>query len=374
MSDTGIQGAPTSPQTMGGQTVGGQKMGGHAAGPQKLAARDRGHARRPPEQDEATKRRLGRYAVHPMQIPWAGWKRVIMRAGEGVISDRVTLAAAGCAFYAVLAMFPTISMLIALYGLVFDPHAVESQLAMLRDILPAATLSLISDRVHDLVSKPHATLTFSFLFSLLLTLWSSSAGTKSILSALNIAYDEMETRSFVRYQITALAMTLCAILGAGLAVAFIVALPPILTYVPQQLGLTALADQLAVWIRLGSFVLMLAFVVAALSVLYRFGPNRRPARWHWVSPGSLLATALWLLASLGFSYYVGHIASYDATYGPLGAIVGMMMWFYVTAFVVLAGAELNAELELQTAEDSTAGGIQPMGERGAYVADHVARD
>ena len=272
MSDTGLQ-------------------GGVPPRPQPTATRDRQHLKRPPEQDEASKRRLGRYAVHPGQIPWAGWKRVLMRAGEGVISDRVTLAAAGCAFYAVLAMFPTISMLIALYGLVFDPHSVESQLAMLRDILPAATLSLISDRVHDLVSKPPTTLTFSFVFSLLLTLWSSSAGTKSILSALNIAYDEIETRSFVRYQITALAMTLCAILGAGLAVAFIVALPPILTYVPQQLGMTALADELAVWIRLGSFLLMLAFVVAALSVLYRFGPNRRPARWNWVSPGSLLATA-----------------------------------------------------------------------------------
>ena len=361
MSDTDFQGE-------------GLQGGGVPVRPPTIATRDRRHASKPPERDEESRRRLGRYAIHPGQIPWAGWKRVLMRAGEGVISDRVTLAAAGCAFYAVLAMFPTMSMLIALYGLVFDPHSVESQLAMMRDILPATTLSLISDRVHALVSKPPGTLTFSFVISLMITLWSASAGTKSILSALNIAYDEIETRSFVRYQITALAMTLCAILGAALAVAFIVALPPILTYVPQQLGLTQIANELAVWIRLGSFVLMLAFVVAALSVLYRFGPNRRPARWNWVSPGSLLATLLWLLASLGFSYYVGHIASYDATYGPLGAIVGMMMWFYVTAFVVLAGAELNAELELQTAEDSTSPGNSPIGERGAYVADHVARD
>ena len=119
---------------------------------------------------------------------------------------------------------------------------------------------------------------------------------------------------------------------------------------------------------------MLCFVVAGLSLLYRFGPSRKAPTWSWVSPGSLLATALWLVASIAFSYYVGHIASYDATYGPLGAIVGMMMWFYVTAYVVLVGAELNAELELQTAEDSTAGDMQPIGERGAYVADHVARD
>lgn len=341
---------------------------------QPTPVRDRSHSARPPEADEATRRRLGRYAKAPLQIPWAGWKRVLIRAGQGVISDRVSLAAAGCAFYAVLAMFPAITMMVALYGLLFDPHAVEQQLAMLRHILPETTLSLIGDRVHALVTKPHGTLTFSFVISLLITLWSSSAGTKAVLSALNIAYDEIETRSTIRYQVTALAMTLCAIGGAALAVALLVALPPILTYLPQHLGLQEVADRLQVWIRLGSFVMLLLFVVAALSLLYRFGPDRRPAQWHWVSPGSLLATALWLLTSLGFSYYVGHIASYDATYGPLGAIVGMMMWFYVTAFVVLAGAELNAELELQTAEDSTTPGNAPIGERGAYVADHVARD
>ena len=319
-------------------------------------------------------RRLGRTARHPTQIPWAGWKRVLKRTGSEVISDRVSLASAGCAFYAVLAMFPAITMLVALYGLLFDPRTVEQQMVMLRDILPSSALQLISARVHELVTKPPGTLTFSFLISLLITLWSASAGTKSLLSALNIAYEEKETRSFLRYQATAIAMTLSGILGTGLAVALLVALPPILTYVPQRLGLEEVVAQLTVWIRLGSFLVMLAFVVGALSMLYRFGPSRRSPSWGWVSPGSLLATVLWLLASLLFSYYVGHIASYDATYGPLGAIVGMMMWFYVTAYVVLVGAELNAELELQTAEDSTAGGDQPIGERGAYVADHVAHD
>ena len=318
--------------------------------------------------------RLGRGARHPVQIPWAGWKRVLKRTANEVISDRVSLASAGCAFYAVLAMFPAITMLVALYGLLFDPRTVEQQMSMLRDILPQSALELISARVHQLVTKPPSTLGFSFVVSLLITLWSSSGGTKSLLSALNIAYEEKETRSFLRYQGTALAMTMAGILGTGLAIALLVALPPILTYVPQRLGLTRVVDELAVGIRLGSFALMLGFVVVALSMLYRFGPSRRSATWGWVSPGSLMATLLWLIASVLFSYYVGHIASYDATYGPLGAIVGMMMWFYVTAFVVLVGAELNAELELQTAEDSTAGGIQPIGARGAYVADHVAHD
>ncbi len=319
-------------------------------------------------------RRLGRQATHPTQIPWPGWKNVIKRTASEIISDRVSLAAAGCAFYAILALFPAITMLVALYGLLFDPHTVEPQLQVLRGVLPSSTFTLIADRVHALVSKPSATLTFSFVISLMITLWSSSAGTKSMLSALNIAYEETETRSFVRYQATALAMTLCGILGVTVAVALLVALPPILTYLPSHLGLERLASEIRGWISFGSFLLMLCFVAGGLSLLYRFGPCRRAPSWGWVSAGSLLATLLWLIASVAFSYYVGHIASYDATYGPLGAIIGMMMWFYVSAFVVLVGAELNAELELQTAEDSTAGGIQPIGERGAYVADHVARD
>ncbi len=321
-----------------------------------------------------TGRRLGRQAVSPWQIPWAGWIRVLKRTGSEVIGDRVSLAAAGCAFYAILALFPAITMLVALYGLLFDPHTVEPQLQVLRSVLPRATFELIADRVHALVSKPSATLTFSFVISLMITLWSSSAGTKSMLSALNIAYEEKETRSFLRYQATALAMTLCGIVGTAFAVALLVAMPPILTYLPSRLGLDEVTDAIRGWISIGSFGLMLVFVVLGLSLLYRFGPCRRAPTWGWVSPGSLLATLLWLIASIAFSYYVGHIASYDATYGPLGAIIGMMMWFYVTALVVLVGAELNAELELQTAEDSTAGGVQPIGARGAYVADHVARE
>ena len=331
-------------------------------------------AHRAAEWNSERGRAVGRLAIRPSQIPWAGWKQVFRRTGSEVISDRVSLAAAGCAFYAILALFPAITMLVALYGLLFDPRTVEPQLQVLHSLLPKPTFELIADRVHALVSKPAATLTFSFVVSLMITLWSSSAGTKSMLSALNIAYEEKETRSFFRYQGTALAMTLSGILGTAFAVALLVALPPILTYLPSRLGFERITDEIRRTLSIGSFLLMLGFVAIALSLLYRFGPCRKAPTWGWVSPGSLLATVLWLIASIAFSYYVGHIASYDATYGPLGAIIGMMMWFYVTAFVVLVGAELNAELELQTAEDSTAGANRPIGERGAYVADHVAQE
>ena len=319
-------------------------------------------------------RALGRHAHAPNQIPWRGWKQVLRRTFSEMISDRIGLAAAGCAFYATLALFPTISMLVSIYGLAFDPQTVEPQMQVLKHLLPGPAFSLISDRIHILVSKSGGTLTVSLIISFLVTMWSSSAGTKSMLAALNIAYDEKETRSFVRFQATALGMTLGGIVSAVLTLALLVFLPAALDFLPQHLGLLKFEQQTQFLIRLGSPALMLLFIVSAFSLLYRFGPARQEARWHWVAPGAVVSTLLWLVASFGFSYYVGHVASYDATYGPLGAVIGIMMWFFVTAYVVLLGAELNAELELQTAQDSTTGEAQPMGSRGAYVADHVSEE
>ena len=309
---------------------------------------------------------LGRRADSPREIPWRGWKHVLHRTAREIASDRLSLVAAGCAFYATLALFPAISMLVSIYGLAFDPQTVEPQLQVLRSLLPPAAFLLISDRVHTLVSQPGSALTLHLLISTAITLWSSATGVKSLLSALNMAYEESETRSWLRFQATALSMTLAAMLAAVTGIAVLVFLPAALTF----LGIPEFQKALA---RLASLSVLLVFVVGALSLLYRFGPSRRSARWHWITPGSVLATLLWLIASALFSYYVGHFASYDATYGPLGAVIGMMLWFWVTAYVVLAGAELNAELELQTALDTTDGPGKPIGRRGAYVADHVAR-
>jgi membrane protein len=307
----------------------------------------------------------GRQASSPTEIPWRGWRAVLGRTFREIISDRISLVAAGCAFYAVLALFPAISMLISVYGLVFDRASVEPQLQVLRDFLPSAGFTLIADRVHVLVTQAPATLGFSLLVSTLITLWSSATGTKSILSALNMAYEEAETRSFIRFQLTAFAFTIGAILSAVVGLAFLVFLPAGLTF----LGATANHKWL---IQLVSLLVLVGFVMLGLSLLYRYGPSRHQAKWHWVTPGSAIATLLWLIASAAFSFYVGHFASYDATYGPLGAVIAVMMWFWVTAYVVLLGAELNAELELQTARDSTSGPPKPLGRRGAYVADHVA--
>ena len=321
---------------------------------------------RPPGLD-ARSRALGRTARSPAHIPWRGWKQVLHRAVREAGSDRVSLSASGCAFWATLSLFPAISMVIALYGMVFDPVTVEPQLENIRHLLPAPAFEMISERVRTLVSHPGSTLGVSLLISTAVTLWSASTGTKSLISALNLAYEEQERRGLLAFQAVGLLMTLGAILGAILALAILVLLPAVISF----LGLSAHTQGL---VQFGSFADLVIFVLSALSVLYRFGPSRRVAQWHWITPGSVVATVLWLIASLLFSFYVQHIATFNATYGPLGAVAGIMMWFWVTAYAVLFGAELNAELELQTAEDTTEGGPRPMGERGAFVADHVAED
>ncbi len=315
---------------------------------------------------------LGRFAASPWAISRRGWRRVAHRALREMSRDGVPMVAAGCAFYATLALFPAISMLVAIYGLAFDPVTVEPHLLVLRDLIPSSAYALIDQRVHELVAQPHRTLTLSLAVSVAITAWSSAIGTKSILSALNLAYEERERRGFFRRQAVAVAMTLLAILGAVLGLALLLALP-------AMLGFLGVTRHVAVLVRFAGTGAVVAFVMASLSLLYRHGPCRRAARWRWVAPGAVLATLLWLGASALFGFYVGHLSSYDAMYGSLGTVVGVMMWFYVTAYVVLLGAELNAELELQTLRDSTApdstdGTPRPIGARGAYVADHVARD
>ena len=310
---------------------------------------------------------LGRNAENPAEIPWRGWKAVLHRTLREMISDRVGLVAAGCAFYGTLALFPAISMLISVYGLLFDVVTVEPQLEVLRTLLPASAYDLIQGRVHALVAQPPAKLGLGLLFSTAITLWTSSAAIKSMIAALNLAYEENEERGFFRYQLMALAMTFCAILGAVLGVAMLVLLPAVLAFM-------GVPSSRKGFITAASLGLLLLFLLIGLSLLYRYGPCRRSASWRWVTPGSLIATTLWAIASFAFSWYVTNIASYDAMYGPLGAVAGTMMWFWVTVYAVLLGAELNSELELQTARDSTDGPPKPLGARGAYVADHVAAD
>jgi membrane protein len=292
----------------------------------------------PPAPPQAARARLSDF--WPKGVTWANWKRVIVRTGREVITDRVSLASAGCAFYATLALFPAISMIVSIYGLVFDPATVEPQLSHLRDLLPPSAYTLIADRIHMLVTKPPGTLTFSLGISIAVALWSATTGTKSILGALNLAYDTPERRSFLRFQLTAFTMTICGIVAVAIGIALLVLVPVVESFLGISEGAALLS-------RLASLGVLVVFVVLSLSLVYRFGASRPAPDWAWVAPGTVLATLLWLAASTLFSYYVGHLATYDATYGPLGAVVGVMMWFFVSAFVALVGAELNAELEAE---------------------------
>ena len=272
---------------------------------------------------------------------------VMKQVATNIASDQITLAAAGCAFYATLSLFPAMSTMISLYGLLFDPQTVEPQLVVLRNLLPPAAYDLICDRIHILVAQSHSSLTLNLIVSTTIAMWSASAATRSLLLAMNVAYNTPETRSFLRFQAMGMIMTLCAICGGILTLALMVALPILLDYLPQKLSLAPPPGSLELLVRMGGPALMVLFVLSGCSLLYRFGPNRQSTSWRCILPGSVAATLLWLLTSFGFSYYVSHVAGYGATYGPLGAFVATMMWFYVSAYVVLLGAELNAGLEIQ---------------------------
>jgi membrane protein len=265
----------------------------------------------------------------------AGWGAVPGRLWGQIRGGRVSLIAAGCAFYATLALFPGISMLVSLYGLLFDPVTVGPQLNLLRDLLPPEGFVLIARRVHALISHRHTTLGVSAGLSAVITLWSASTGTKSILSA--VAHAHGGRRNLLRFQLVGLAMTLCAALAAALAIASLVALPGLM----RHLGVNAKTSGL---LHAASLAVLVGFVWASIAALYRFGPAPGGPSRPPVLPGAVAATALWLATSVLFSIYVGKLGEFDATYGPLAAVAGVMLWFWVSTYLVLLGAELNAAL------------------------------
>jgi membrane protein len=267
---------------------------------------------------------------------WPLIRRASIRAVRATASQRVSLVAAGCAFYATLALFPTITMLISLYGLVYNPDTVQPQLHYLQSFMPPAAFELISDRINSIVAQPTKGLGLSFVVSLLISFWSTTTGTKSILNALTLAYNERETRGLLRFQLVSFSMTLIAVIGAAMAIGFLVFLPIALAhlYLPGELKF------LLGLLGPGS---MIAFLAAALGLLYRFGPAGKGRIFY--APGAAVATIACLAASSAFGFYVGHFAAYSALYGPLATLIGLMMWFYISAYVVLFGAELNAALD-----------------------------
>ena len=287
-------------------------------------------------------------ATSPFSMPWRGWLAAAHRTAGAMRSDRVALAAAGCAFWGTLALFPALSMLVLIYGLVFDPRTVLPQLELLRGVIPDAAHLLISRSLHLLLAKRHTHLGLGIALSTLVTLWGAATGARALLGALNLAYSTRERRGFLRFHITALVLTLGGLVVVAGAIAVVVLLPTGLS-LAHRLGLGTHATQLRV-ARLIGHVTMLLAAPSLLALLYRHGPARPRVGWVWAVPGALIAATIWFAASLLFSFYLGGIARRDLTYGPLGAVAGLMLWLWVTNYAVLLGAELNAALERQARE------------------------
>jgi membrane protein len=317
------------------------------------------------ERDGSTiKAQLGRNASRPSHMPARAWLVVLGRVWDGLARHHLSIIAAGVAFFAVLAIFPGIAALIAVYGLVADPRQVAETLASLRPLLPGDVFDMLSGQVDAIIAAPQASLGLASGVSFLLLLWSARAGVSALMEGLNVVYREVDTRSIVTQYAISLVLTFLLILATVAALLVVVAVPALLAF--TDVGVLG-----ALLARVTPLVVMGVAVVFLIGAIYRYGPHRALARKRWVTMGAVVATIGWLLVSVALAAYFSRFPDFNRTYGSLGAIVGLLFWLYASAFVVLLGAELNAALELQTERDTTTGEARPMGERGAYVADHV---
>jgi membrane protein len=306
----------------------------------------------------------GRSAEKPTQIPAMGWKDILYRVKDEISGDRIGTIAAGTTFFVLLALFPALGALVSLYGLIADPVTINEHLNDLRGYLPAAVLDLVGQELTRLEQTRTGTLGVGFVGGLLVALWSANSGMKALFDALNVAYDETEKRGFFNLNLVSLGFTL------GGLVFFILVLNVVIG-VPLILNLLPLGPAGNLLVAVVPPIVLFAVAIFVIAVLYRYGPSRTQAQWRWVTPGSVAAAVVWVAASFLFSWYLANFADYSATYGSVGAIIGVMMWIYISMWIVLAGAELNAETEHQTARDTTVGPEKPLGDRGATMADRV---
>ena len=303
----------------------------------------------------------------PRDLGYRDWRGVVTRVLHGIGTDNISLVAAGCAFYALLAIVPSLTALVVLYSLVADPVQVQEQVAAAGGVIPAEVQEVVAKELTEMAGASSAGLTWGFVITLGLALWYASAAVKSLILALNIALKEEEKRNLIIFNLVGLAFTVLGILGAIVALITIVGVPAVLAFV-------GIDDQLDLVVRIVRWPILALFVIGGLAVLYRFAPSRATARWQWISYGAVLATIIWLIASVGFSIYVSNFGNFNATYGSLGAVVVVLFWLYISMFVIILGAKLNGEIEHATAIDTTTGRPRPMGERGAYFADRVVRE
>ena len=342
----GRAGAPEDCEPKAGSSGAGSKT----VDPREAATAE-GHAR-------------GRFATSPTQLPKAGWKDVVARTLKEVKADNVPITAAGVAFYGMLALVPAMIAIVSIYGLVVSPEESARQVEGFTRALPGEAARLLVDQLKSITGGDSGQLGVKLVVSLAGLLWSASSGTTALIRGLGIAYDEPEGRGFVKLRSRALILTVAAVVGAVIVLGLTVALPAIL----DAAGLGAVGKTIGLVARWP--ILGLLFILG-LSALYRYGPDRDKPKWRWASPGSLVATVLWVIGTALFGFYASRFGSYNETYGTLAGAVVLLLWLYLTSLVILVGAELNSELERQTLEDSTAGPPEGLGERGASSADTV---
>jgi membrane protein len=304
----------------------------------------------------------GRRARRPGKIPAKGWKDVLLRVKDEVADDNLSIVAGGVAFYVLLSLFPALAAAVAIYGLVADPAAVPEAIANLSGVLPPSALGLVEDQLQGIVESAPSALGWGAVVSVLLALWSASKGSKALIAGVNLAYDEDEDRGFLKVQGLSLLFTLGIVIGSVVSVGLIAFMPSLI----DRLGLGVVGTAITFVLH---WLFLFAMIQVALNLVYRFAPNREDARWRWVTLGSFVVGGLWIAASGLFSWYAASFASFNETYGAISGVIVLLLWLQITFFLILLGAELNAELEHQTAIDSTTGPPEPMGERGAYMAD-----
>jgi membrane protein len=299
-------------------------------------------------------------------MPWAAWKQVLVRTWNESDDDNIGIVAAGVAFYGFLALVPLLGVLVLSYGLVAEPETVLRNVQALTRVMPQEAAKLIGEQLMNVVTTSGTKKGLGVLLALAIALFGARNGAGSIITALNIAYEEKEKRSFVMVNFMGILITIGGVLAAIVAILAIAAISSLEKLLPEAYGIVAITGQIV------SYVLLMLSGATGAAALYRFAPCRAGPRWQWLTPGSILVGVLWLGITWGFGIYIANFGDYNATYGSLGAVVVLLTWLYLSSYILLFGAELNAELEHQTAHDTTTGPPAPLGKRGAWVADHVA--
>lgn len=313
---------------------------------------------------ESTSPGRGRAADAPSEFPTEGWKDVAVRVKNEISDDHTVLAAAGVAFFAFLALIPALAALVSIAGLVTTPSEAAERIERLLGGLPEEAKDLLASQLESMAGQDGGSLSIGLVTAIALSLWSASGGMGHLIEAINVAYDEHDDRGFLSRKALSLVLTIGAILFLAAALVGLAALPTLL-------NTSALPSAAQTVLQILFWPVLVVGFAGGLAVLYRFGPDRAQPEWRWVSWGAAMAVVLWIIASVGFRIYTANFGSYGETYGSLAAVVVLMLFLFITSFVILLGAQINSEMEHQTARDTTEGPDEPLGHRDAVMADTI---